>query len=149
MTTDPLLWIEPFVEAGADGFLFCFDSARDPAALLDAAHRHGKYAGFSLLIDEPLDVLAPYWPRLDLVTIVGTAMGIKGASMDTAVPGKIRAAREIVAARGLTTEIEVDGGIRRETVPQMAAAGADWIVPGSLMFKEDPPAMRRWLATLA
>lgn len=148
MTTDPLSWIEPYVEAGADGFVFCFDSADDPAALLAAARRHGKYAGFSLLITEPIELLEPYWPQLDLVTIVGTAMGIKGASMDASVPGKIRAAREIVQTRGLKTEIEVDGGIRRETVPAMAAAGADWIVPGSLMFKEDPAEMRRWLATL-
>ena len=34
------------------------------------------------------------------------------------------------------------------TVPLMHAAGADFIVPGSLMFGEDPPAMRKWLASL-
>jgi pentose-5-phosphate-3-epimerase len=42
----------------------------------------------------------------------------------------------------------MDGGIRRESVPLIHAAGADYIVPGSLMFKEDPAAMRRWLASL-
>ena len=81
-------------------------------------------------------------------TIVGTAMGIKGASMDATVPGKIRQARQIVAQRKLSTVIEADGGIRRETVPMLAAAGADFIVPGSLMFKENPAAMRQWLAGL-
>jgi ribulose-phosphate 3-epimerase len=75
-------------------------------------------------------------------------MGIKGASMDASVPPKIRKAREIIAQRKLKTEIEADGGIRRETVPILKAAGADWIVPGSLMFKEDPPKMREWLASL-
>jgi GNAT superfamily N-acetyltransferase len=64
------------------------------------------------------------------------------------VPGKICRAREIFGRRGLKTEIEADGGIRRETVPLIHAAGADYIVPGSLMFKENPPAMRRWLASL-
>ena len=44
--------------------------------------------------------------------------------------------------------VEADGGIRRETVPLMAAAGADFIVPGSLMFKETPSEMRKWLAAL-
>ena len=68
--------------------------------------------------------------------------------MDAAVPGKIRRAKEEIRRRGLGTEVEADGGIRRETVPLLHAAGADWIVPGSLMFKEDPPAMRRWLAAL-
>jgi pentose-5-phosphate-3-epimerase len=44
--------------------------------------------------------------------------------------------------------IQADGGIRRHTVPHMAAAGVDYIVPGSLMFGEEPAEMRRWLATL-
>jgi pentose-5-phosphate-3-epimerase len=68
--------------------------------------------------------------------------------MDAGVPGKIREARRIIDGRGLKVEIEADGGIRRETVPLMRQAGVDWIVPGSLMFREDPPAMRQWLATL-
>ena len=75
-------------------------------------------------------------------------MGIKGASMDSSVPEKVRRARQIISDRGLKVEIEVDGGIRRETVPLVHAAGADWIVPGSLMFKEDPPSMRQWLRAL-
>ncbi|HEV3446723.1 MAG TPA: ribulose-phosphate 3-epimerase [Gemmataceae bacterium] len=148
MTTDPLAWIDPFVEAGADGFIFCFDSTTDPGAVIDAIKARGKMVGVSLLLTEPLEVLEPYWQNLDLLTIVGTAMGIKGASMDVSVPGKIRQAKEIIRRGGLHTEIEADGGIRRETVPLLHAAGADYIVPGSLMFKEDPPAMRQWLASL-
>jgi ribulose-phosphate 3-epimerase len=148
MTTDPLDWIEPFCEAGADGFIFCFDAARDPGKVFRAIKAQGKKAGVSLLLTEPLDLLEPYWEQLDVLTIVGTAMGIKGASMDSSVPGKIRAARAIIRERGLKTEIEADGGIRRETVPLLHAAGADYIVPGSLMFREDPPAMRAWLASL-
>jgi ribulose-phosphate 3-epimerase len=148
MTTEPAAWIDPFIEAGADGFIFCFDAANDPGGLLKSIKSRGKYAGFSLLITEPLEVVEPYWHDLDILTIVGTAMGIKGASMDSSVPAKVKQAREIIRKRGLKTEIEVDGGIRWETVPLIHAAGADYIVPGSLMFKEDPPAMRRRLASL-
>ena len=148
MVTNPLDWIEPFVEAGADGFIFCFDSMQSPAAVLSATKSAGKSVGVSLLVTESLELLEPYWEQLDLVTIVGTAMGIKGASMDSSVPEKIRRARQIISEQRLHVEIEVDGGIRRETVPLIDAAGADWIVPGSLMFKEDPPAMRQWLRTL-
>jgi ribulose-phosphate 3-epimerase len=149
MTTSPESWIDPFVDAGADGFIFCFDSTKDPSALLRAIKKHGKKTGVSLLLTEPLDLLEPYWQELDVVTIVGTAMGIKGASMDSSVPGKIRRAVEIIKERGLRTEVEADGGIRRETVPSLHAAGAHYIVPGSLMFKEDPVEMRRWLASLS
>ena len=148
MVTDPVGWIDPFVEAGADIIIFCFDAAKNPGEVLRAIKARGKRAGVSLLITEPLDVVEPHWADLDVLCVVGTAMGIKGASMDAGVPGKIRQARETIQQRGLKTEIEADGGIRRETVPTLAAAGADYIVPGSLMFKEDPPAMRRWLASL-
>lgn len=148
MVTDPLNWIDPFVDAGADGIIFCFDSARDPAGVLSAIKAAGKSAGISLLIGESLDVLQPFWNQLDVLTLVGTAMGIKGASMDASIPAKVRHARQWISGRKLKTEIEVDGGIRRETVPALKASGADVIVPGSLMFKEDPAAMRRWLREL-
>jgi ribulose-phosphate 3-epimerase len=148
MVTDPLEWIDPFVEAGADIILFCFDAAKNPGEVLKAIKSRGRKAGVSLLITEPISVVEPYWKDLDVLCVVGTAMGIKGASMDAGVPGKIREARQRIQRDGLPTEIEADGGIRRETVPLLKGAGADFIVPGSLMFKEDPPAMRRWLASL-
>ncbi len=148
MVTDPLGWIDPFVEAGADILIFCFDAARDPGEVLQAIKARGKRAGVSLRINEPIEVLEPYWNELDVVCVIGTELGIKGASMDAGIPDKIRRTREIIRQRGLKTEIEADGGIRRETVPLLKAAGADYIVPGSLMFKEDPPQMRQWLASL-
>ena len=129
MVTDPMAWIEPFSEAGADIILFCFDAAKDPGAVLKAIKARGMKAGVSLLITESLDLVEPHWNDLDVLTIVGTAMGIKGASMDASVPGKIVKARETIRQRNLATEIEADGGIRRETVPLLAQAGVDYIVP--------------------
>lgn len=148
MVTDPESWVEPFIEAGADGIIFCLDSSRDAPALLRTLKAAGKEAGVSILITESLDLLESCWEYLDILTIVGTAMGIKGASMDASVPPKIAQARTIIRQRRLKTVIEADGGIRRETVPLLKAAGADFIVPGSLMFKEDPHTMRAWLASL-
>src|SRR5262245_45457237 len=93
MVTEPLEWIEPFVEAGADGIIFCLDAAKKPDEVLRVIRSHGKEAGVSLLITEPLELIEPLWEQLDILTVVGTAMGIKGASMDESVPGKIRHAR--------------------------------------------------------
>ena len=148
MTTDPMAWVEPFVEAGADSLIFFLDTTPDPAAFIRAAKAGGQRVGISLRIEDSLDLLERYWEDLDTLTIIGTAIGIKGASMDESVPGKIRQARQIITERSLRTEIETDGGIRRHTVPLFHAAGADYIVPGSLMFGEDPAAMRAWLASL-
>ena len=148
MTTDPAAWIDPFAEAGADAIIICFDSTADPGAVLEAIRARGLQAGVSLLLEEDLDLLDPYWVLLDVLTLLNTAAGIKGADMDPQAPVRIRRARDEIDRRGLATVVEADGGIRRHTVPQIAQAGADYIVPGSLMFKEDPGAMRQWLAGL-
>ena len=146
MTTDPLAWLDPFIEAGVDGFIVCHDSVADLGEALAAIHRRGRNAGVSLRIEEPLDLLDRDWDRIDTLCLINTAVGVKGASMDPSIPDKIRQARRIVEARGLRTVIMSDGGIRRQSVPLIGKAGADFIVPGSLMFKEDPAAMRQWLA---
>ena len=148
MTTDPLAWVEPFVEAGADGVIFCFDSLEDPAGAIKQVKDLGKLAAISLLVTEPVSVLEPYWTSIDQVTIVGTPMGTKGTSMDSSIFTKIREARGAIAKQGAKVEIQLDGGIRRNTVPQIKEAGAEWIVPGSLMFGEDPSAMREWMRSL-
>jgi ribulose-phosphate 3-epimerase len=148
MTTDPLSWVGPFSDAGADGFIFCLDAADAPSGIIRAVKERGKFVGISLRTGEGLERIEPYWEDLDQVTISGTEVGIKGAAMDAGTPEKVRQARRIIDQRGLSAEVEVDGGIRRQTVPLTRAAGADWIVPGSLMFGEDPAEMRRWLASL-
>lgn len=148
MTDDPRAWADEFIQAGADTIIFCLDSSPDPLETLQHIHGQGKKAGVSLLISEDLPLLEGLWEELDILTIVGTAMGIKGAGMDPGVPEKIQRARKEIQRRGVSVEIQCDGGIRRETTPLLHAAGADSIVPGSLMFKEDPREMTAWLASL-
>ncbi len=82
MTTDPIAWVEPFVEAGADGVIFCFDSLTDPGAAIKQVKDLGKFVGISLLVTEPVEPARPYWNTIDQVTIVGTPMGTKGTSME-------------------------------------------------------------------
>ena len=148
MCTQPLDWIEPFSEAGADVFIFCYDSLDDVNAAIKQVKNAEKEVGISLSLDDPLDVLEPHWNELDLVCLIGTPVGTKGTEMGEVAFDRIGAARKIIDERGLSCLIQADGGIRRHTVPRIFSAGADYIVPGSLMFKEDPPQMRKWLASL-
>lgn len=148
MTTDPEQWIDPFVEAGADVFICCYNTIQDFSRLASAVKSRGKMLGVSLQLTEPVGLLDRWWPELDLVVLAGTAIGVKGVSMDPTAEQRIRQARQIIDAGGHATEIQADGGIRRETVPRIHAAGADWIVPGSLMFESDPAELSRYLASL-
>ena len=68
MTADPLAWVAPFAEAGADIILFCLDSAPEPGVVLAAIKAAGKKAGVSLRLSEGPELLEPYWNDLDVVT---------------------------------------------------------------------------------
>lgn len=149
ITLSPRRWVKPFADAGADTIIFYHDAAEDPQAVIDLIREHGCNVGVSLRVEDDLDVVEPYWDGLDVLTLVTTHMGVKGVD-DIApnIPDKIERARREITERGLRCEIEVDGAIRRHTVPRIHAAGADLIVPGSLLFKENPVEIREWLASL-
>ncbi len=148
ITRNPLSWVEPFVSAGADIIIFYPNVGSDTNETIEEIRKHGAVAGISLTLDDAVDLVDPFWVQLDTVTIVGTEIGIKGAEMDAAVPDRIRRCRSAIDDGEHRTLIQADGGIRRETVPAIAAAGADYIVPGSLMFGEDPAEMIAWLDSL-
>jgi ribulose-phosphate 3-epimerase len=148
ITRDPYQWLDDFVEAGADSITFFLDTVNDPQTFIRQVKAHGKKVGVSLRLDEPIQRLDGILQDLDIVTLMGTEIGIKGVSMDPSIPGKIRELRNAITAKGLLTEIESDGGIRYETVPLIHNAGADLIVPGSLIFRDDPRKLQSFLAGL-
>lgn len=145
MVRRPEDWIGEFAEAGATDLVVCWDTIRDFGEVRRMTRGRRMRLGVSLRIGEGLELLEEVWDQIDQVTVFGTEVGIKGVEMDPGTPEKVRRAREIVKNRGVKVEVEVDGGIRRHTVPMLAEAGADWIVPGSLLFQDDPGEMRRWL----
>jgi ribulose-phosphate 3-epimerase len=146
--TDPLQWIHPFAVAGADIIIFCLNSHPNPMEVVEQVKSHGKRAGISLPVNEALEKIEPYLDQLDTVTLMATAMGIKGAEMDTGVPQRIRDVKKLVSERNLPIQIEVDGGIRKNSVHLIRKAGADFIVAGSLMFGQDPCMVRNQLDSL-
>ena len=77
---------------------------------------------------------------------MGTEIGIKGKGLHPNMPQRIATILELCRQAGRCPEIGVDGGIRRATVPLLAQAGADGVVPGSLVFGElDPCAALNWI----
>ncbi len=85
-------------------------------------------------------------PRIDTVLVMGTVMGEKGLGLDPRALDKIRALKGL----GAPLRIFADGGIREHTVPLLREAGADGIVPGSLICSaEDLSARAAWLKSLS
>src|SRR4026208_2279126 len=101
LTVERDTWLSPVVAAGADRLISSFAAVPDPAALIAKVKAAGKQVGFALRIDEPIDLIARDWEPIDTLCVIGTALGIKGATMGPGVPGKIQQARQIIDTRGL------------------------------------------------
>jgi ribulose-phosphate 3-epimerase len=139
--------IDQFAEAGADLISIHLENARVAEEALDRIAAHSVRAGMVLRVETPVAGIAPWLPRLDMLTLLGTAIGVKGQGLSPAAPDRLREARAMMAASGRRIVLAADGGIRDTTVPLLRAAGAETVVLGSLAFgAPDLGARMAWLA---
>jgi ribulose-phosphate 3-epimerase len=136
-----------FIEAGAS--LVSVHAETGAAALraLQIAADAGVAGGVVLCLETPVEAIMPFLPRVAMVTLLGTRIGVKGQSLAAEACPRLGAARRIISAAGRGDIIlAADGGIREGTVPDLRAAGAQTVVLGSLAFG-DPDLARRiaWL----
>jgi ribulose-phosphate 3-epimerase len=138
MVTDDILLsqIEQFAEAGADVISAHVENAAVLPQALDLMDRLGVAAGLVLRVETPVAQVEPWLGRLRFVTLLGTAIGVKGQGLAPEAPGRIAGARGLIAEAGLSDRIilAADGGIRESTVPVLRASGAETVVMGSLAF---------------
>jgi ribulose-phosphate 3-epimerase len=141
--TDPDYWIDRFAEAGASIITVQSGPCRDVPTVLEHIRARGCEAGLGIELHEPTAIAARLLPLASRLLLLGTPIGVRGQQLDPSAPARVR---ELVALRarvgGEVTRrppIAVDGGIRRHTVPVLAAAGADGIIPGSLVFGANDP----------
>jgi ribulose-phosphate 3-epimerase len=137
MAADEILLdqITQFADAGSDLISIHAENANIGDAL-DLLEERKIPAGLVLKVDTPLEVLPRYLPRLRFVTLLGTAIGIKGVGLDPRATGRLTAARALIAAAQLPHRVVLasDGGNREQTLPLLRQAGAETVVLGSLAF---------------
>jgi ribulose-phosphate 3-epimerase len=151
MTADAVLipQIDQFAEAGADLISLHVENAAVADKALARIADHGLRAGMVVRVETPVETVAPWLPRLDFLTFLGTAIGVKGQGLDPTAGDRLRRARHLIAAQGRRNVLAADGGIRDTTVPILRAAGAETVVLGSLAFGAPDLADRmRWLAAV-
>lgn len=137
MVSEPEDQIEPFVEAGIDLLTVQAETTVHLDRTLRKIKEHGIKAGAALNPATSPDVLEYVWPLLDLVLVMSVNPGAGGQEFIPAVMPKIKAVSEQIRSRGLSTELEVDGGINRDNAREIIAAGATVLVAGSAVFKAE------------
>ena len=141
MISDPVKYAPDFAKAGANLITFHLEAVPDAVAETIAAIRAtGCRVGISIKPGTPAQAVYPYLDDLDLVLVMSVEPGFGGQKFMPSALEKLDALRTERDRRGLHTLLEVDGGVNTETGPRCAAAGADWLVTGSALFKAKDPA---------
>lgn len=141
-------YIEAFAEAGADLITAHPEAGPHFHRTVQTIRASGVKAGAALNPSTPLEVIDHVLDELDLVLIMSVNPGFGGQSF---IPGQLRKIEDLRAridARGLSTLIEVDGGINPDTARQCVQAGADALVAGSAVFKGGPDRYRENIAAI-
>jgi ribulose-phosphate 3-epimerase len=108
---------------------------------MERARDNGLAFGVVLNPGTPFAAVAPYVEISDVVVIMSVEPGHGGQTFLPEVLHKVEDAREWVESRGLTADIQVDGGITPENAGQVISAGATVLVAGTAVFRaDDPPA---------
>lgn len=137
MITEPERYIKEFTESGADIITFHVEATDDPGKVIDMIHEKGLKAGISVKPKTPLSAIEPFLEKIDMLLIMSVEPGFGGQAYIEGSTEKIGEAREMVKAHGLETDIQVDGGINLQNLPEVLEAGANIIVAGSSVFKGD------------
>ncbi len=140
--------IRQFAAAGADLVTVHPENGPVTAEALSLIGELGCAAGVVLRLETPVATLAPYLDRVSFVTLLGTAIGVKGQGLSEEACPRLEEVRRMLRAAGREDAVRLaaDGGIRAETVPRLRAAGAQTVVLGSLAFGDPDLAARiDWL----
>ena len=138
---DVHLMIEPvdaivpeFAEAGASLISFHPEASRHVDRTIQMIKAEGCHAGLVLNPATPLSVLDHVLDQLDLVLVMSVNPGFGGQSFIPYTLDKLRAIRARIDERGLSTRLEIDGGVKTDNIREIAQAGADTFVAGSAIF---------------
>jgi ribulose-phosphate 3-epimerase len=146
-----LAQIRQFAEAGADLISLHAENGAVVPEAIRLIRELGCKAGLVLRLETPVSLLKPHLGSIDFVTLLGTAIGVKGQGLSEQACPRLLEARALMRAAGREQAIVLaaDGGIRAQTVPQLRAAGAETVVMGSLAFGDPDLAARiAWLKAL-
>jgi ribulose-phosphate 3-epimerase len=144
-------WLDAFIDAGANWISLHVEALTHLQRSVSHLRSRGIKAGVALNPSTPLASLEEILPELDYVLVMSVNPGFSAQSFLPASVEKIRRLQAQIDARGLSTQIEVDGGVDAGNIRLLQAAGADIAVSGQGVFGQGDPeaAVRHLLAECA
>ena len=134
MISEPQRYIESFLESGAEMISIHVETEPHLQRALQLIRSGGAKAGIAINPATAAESLSSALDFCDFILVMSVNPGFGGQKFIEPVTGKIRHISRMIRERGLSIDIEVDGGIDAKTAPLVAAAGANILVAGSAVF---------------
>ena len=130
-------FIKDFANAGADIITFHPEATTDVSKTIKLIRDQNKKIGISLKPKSKVDLIKDYLKEIDLVLIMSVEPGFGGQKFMPEVLQKTKAVRDLINKQNLDVDVEIDGGINFENCSKAKSAGANILVSGSTIFKEN------------
>jgi ribulose-phosphate 3-epimerase len=137
MIENPDLYIPQFAKVGADIITVHVEACPHLHRTVQLIKEQGVKAGVVLNPATPVDTLQHIINDLDMVLLMTVNPGFGGQKFIKQVLPKIYAVSEMAKSKGLSIDIEVDGGVNNETAKLCIEAGANVLVAGSAIYNEE------------
>jgi ribulose-phosphate 3-epimerase len=139
MIVEPEKYVEDFKKAGADMLTVHEECCVHLHRNIQQIKSLGMQAGVALNPHTPVESLKEVLDDIDMVLIMSVNPGFGGQKFIPNTLNKIRTLRRMIDDRGLSTKIEIDGGVTLENAHAIVKAGADVLVAGNTVFKSKDP----------
>ena len=133
------LYVDAFADAGANWISLHVEALPHLQRTVAHLRERGVKAGAALNPATPLVSVEEILPELDYVLVMSVNPGFGGQRFISSSLDKVRRMREMVRRRGLSTPIEVDGGVDETNVKALVEAGAEMLVAGTAVFGQGDP----------
>ena len=130
-------FIKDYANAGADIITFHPEATKDTSKTIELIKKENKKVGISLKPKSSIDLIKDHLSEIDLVLIMSVEPGFGGQKFMPEVLEKTKQLKEIIKSKGFNVDIEIDGGINFENCSLAKQAGANILVSGSTIFKEN------------
>lgn len=137
MIKDPRKYAMDFIKAGADILTFHYealDTKDEINELIDFIHQNNTKVGISIKPNTKVEVLDEFLDKVDLVLVMSVEPGFGGQSFIPSALDKISYLKNKKIKENKNYEIEVDGGINKETSKQCADVGCEVLVAGTYIY---------------
>ena len=136
MIENPEFYIEDFSKAGADIITVHQEATPHLHRTIQQIHDLGIRAGVSINPSTSVRTLDEIISDVDLILVMSVNPGFGGQSYIHSCTNKIRKVREMLDDRGVSADLEVDGGVNVDTINEVISAGANAFVAGSAIFND-------------